>query len=126
MTDTDTPPPDLDHLPEPVVRRRGRVKPSMIWLVPIIAAVAGALLIVRSYLGSGPIITISFKTAEGLDAGKTEVRYKDVVLGKVKSIEMSDDRSHVVAHVGLTSEAGSIAVEDTQFWVERVRDTRAS
>ena len=93
----------------------------MIWLVPIVAAIAGALLIVRAYLASGPTITISFKTAEGLDAGKTEVRYKDVVLGKVRGVEMSDDRSHVIATVSLTREASSIAVEDTQFWVVRVR-----
>jgi len=93
----------------------------MIWLVPIVAALAGALLIVRSYMANGPTIEISFKTAEGLDAGKTEVRYKDVVLGKVRRVEMSEDRSHVVATVGLTREASSIAVEDTQFWVVRVR-----
>lgn len=123
MTDTPAspPPPGVDHLPEPVVRRRGRVKPSMIWLVPIVAAIAGALLILRAYLASGPTVTISFKTAEGLDAGKTEVRYKDVVLGKVRGVEMSDDRSHVIATVSLTREASSIAVEDTQFWVVRVR-----
>ena len=123
MTDTpeEAPRPDVGSLPEPVVRRRHRVKPSMIWLVPIVAAIAGALLIVRSLLATGPTITISFKTAEGLDAGKTEVRYKDVVLGKVKAVEMSEDRSHVVATVDLTSDASSIAVEDTQFWVVRVR-----
>ena len=101
MTDQPAAPPspELDNLPEPVVRRRARVKPSMIWLVPIIAAIAGALLILRSFMATGPTITISFKTAEGLDAGKTEVRYKDVVLGKVKAMEMSEDRSHVVATV---------------------------
>ncbi len=123
MTDLPQEParPNVDELPEPIVRRRGRGRPSMIWLVPIVAGLAGVLLLVRAYLETGPTIKISFKTAEGLDAGKTEVRYKDVVLGKVKSVEMSDDRSHVVAKVALNSEAGSIAVEDTQFWVVRVR-----
>ena len=111
----------LGALPEPVVRGRHRARPSMIWLVPVVAAIAGVLLIVRAILQSGPTITITFETAEGLDPGKTEVRYKDVVVGKVRGVEMTDDRTHVEVTVDLTREAGSIAVEDTQFWVVRVR-----
>ena len=112
---------ELGALPEPVVRGRHRARPSMIWLVPVVAAIAGVLLIVRVFLQSGPTITITFNTAEGLDPGKTEVRYKDVVVGKVRRVEMSDDRSHVKVKVDLTGDAASIAVEDTQFWVVRVR-----
>lgn len=118
---TDQAPPDADPLPKPVIRRRGRIRPSVIWLVPAVAALAGLLLIVRSYLSIGPTITISFQTAEGLDPGRTEVRYKDVVVGKLSGVEMSDDHSHVVATVELTREAADIAVDDTQFWVVRVR-----
>jgi paraquat-inducible protein B len=112
---------ELDSLPEPVLRGRHRARPSIIWLVPVVAAIAGLLLIVRAFLQTGPSITITFDTAEGLDPGKTEVRYKDVVVGKVRSVEMSDDRTHVEVKVDLTREAASIAVEDTQFWVVRVR-----
>lgn len=112
---------ELGALPEPVVRGRHRARPSVIWLVPVVAAIAGVLLIVRAFLQSGPTITITFDTAEGLDPGKTEVRYKDVVVGKVRSVEMTDDRTHVEVKVDLTREAASIAVEDTDFWVVRVR-----
>lgn len=112
---------DLGALPEPVVRDRHRARPSLIWLVPVVAAIAGVLLILRVFLQSGPTITITFDTAEGLDPGKTEVRYKDVVIGKVRKVEMTDDRTHVEVKVDLTREAASIAVEDTEFWVVRVR-----
>lgn len=118
---TDTPPPDLSALPEPVVRRRGRIRPSLIWLVPILAAVAGLLLLLRAFLADGPNIVITFQTAEGLEAGKTEVRYKNVVLGKLRKIELSEDRKQVSAHVDLTRDGASVAVEDSQFWVERAR-----
>lgn len=111
----------LGSLPEPVVRGRHRARPSIIWLVPVVAAIAGILLIVRAFLQSGPAITITFQTAEGLDPGKTEVRYKDVIVGKVRSIEMTEDHAHVEVKVDLTREAAGIAVEDTQFWVVRVR-----
>ena len=64
---------------------------------------------------------ITFDSAEGLEADKTEVKYKDVVIGQVKSLELSDDRSHVVVTVDLNKSASNIAVEDTRFWVERPR-----
>lgn len=111
----------LPGLPEPVVRRRRRVSPSLIWLVPILAALAGLALILRAYLAAGPTITISFESAEGLEAGVTEVRYKNVVMGKVRDIELSDDRSQVRARVDLSGEAAGLAVEDSEFWVVRVR-----
>ncbi|MCC2659002.1 MAG: hypothetical protein K0Q76_4110 [Panacagrimonas sp.] len=121
MAEPGDPQDELGALPEPVMRGRHRARPSVIWLVPVVAAIAGVLLILRAFLQSGPTITITFNTAEGLDPGKTEVRYKDVVVGKVRSVEMTDDRTHVEVKVDLTAEASSIAVDDTQFWVVRVR-----
>ncbi|MDR3418894.1 MAG: MlaD family protein [Nevskia sp.] len=112
---------DFDRLPEPETRRRHRWSFSLIWLVPIAAAIAGLVLVVRTYLDAGPTVSISFETAEGLEAGKTEVRYKDVVVGKVKRIRLSPDHSHVVAVVELNKDASSVAVDDTRFWVERPR-----
>lgn len=119
MTEPTTP--DVSTLPEPVVRRRTRIRPALIWLVPILAALAGLLLIVRAFLADGPTVVITFETAEGLEAGKTEVRYKNVVIGKLRDIELSEDRSLVKARVDLTRDGSSIAVEDTQFWVVRAR-----
>src|SRR5579859_8177257 len=69
--------PDLHDLPEPERKPRHRWSFSLIWLVPIAAAIAGLVLVVRTYLEAGPTISISFETAEGLEAGKTEVRYKN-------------------------------------------------
>ena len=112
---------DLDNLPEPQVRRQHRWSFSLIWLVPIVAAVAGLVLVVRTYLEAGPTIHITFETAEGLEAGKTEVRYKNVVVGKVKHITLSRDHAHVVVIVDLSKDASNLAVEDSRFWVERPR-----
>ncbi len=53
----------------------------------------------------GPEITLTFKTAEGLEAGKTAVKYKDVEIGTVQSLRLADDRSHVRVLVQLTKEA---------------------
>lgn len=107
--------------PEPAIGRPGRWRVSLVWLVPIVAIVAGTVLGLRTWLGTGPTVTIAFRTAEGLDAGRTEVRYKEVVVGRVTRVGLSEDRQHVVATVSLDRAAADMAVEDTRFWVVRPR-----
>lgn len=113
--------PPIDELPEAVVQTPGRNRFSWIWLLPLLAAVAGLLLLLRAYLAAGPSITIQFETAEDIEAGKTEVRYKHVVIGTVRSIELAEDGRSVQVQVDLVGEASHVAVEDSEFWVERVR-----
>jgi paraquat-inducible protein B len=111
----------MDSLPTPEIRRRSRWSLSLIWLVPVIAAAAGLILAVRTYLEAGPTITISFETGEGLEAGKTEMRYKNVVVGTVKRIVLSEDHSKVLVKVALEQEGADVAMADSRFWVERPR-----
>src|ERR1700735_5166995 len=91
--------PERDELPRPVVKRRRRFSASLLWLVTAVAGGIGISLIINSLLQAGPEITIAFLTAEGLDAGKTPVKYKNVVIGKVDKIRLSEDRSHVKVRV---------------------------
>lgn len=109
-----------EDLPQPVVRTR-RISASLIWLVPALAAVVGAWLVIRNYLEAGPTITISFQTAEGLEAAKTPVKYKNVVIGVVHGLRLSPDRDHVLVNVELQKNAQSFAAADTRFWVVRPR-----
>lgn len=111
-------PPDL---PEPVSAPRGGWLPSLVWLVPLVAALIGIALVAKSVIDRGPTITISFTTAEGLEPGKTKVKYKDVDIGSVKTIRLSRDHSRVLVSVQLTKEAEDFAVEDTRFWIVRPR-----
>lgn len=102
-------------------RKRRRL--SWIWLVPLIAAVGGLALVVRVWMEAGPTATISFQTAEGLEAGKTQVRYKEVVVGVVERVALNSDRSGIVATVRINKDAGSLLQEGTMFWVVRPRLT---
>jgi paraquat-inducible protein B len=120
MADPESPD-DSSRLPTPEIKRPRRGSVSLIWLVPLVAALAGLALVVRSVIQSGPTITIVFETAEGLEAEKTEVKYKDVVIGRVAKLALNDDRSHVLVTVNLNKNASGIAVEGTRFWVERPR-----
>jgi paraquat-inducible protein B len=111
---------ERDELPRPVVKRR-RFNASLIWLIPALAALVGIGLVVTNWLAAGPNITISFQSGEGLDAGKTTVKYKNVVIGRVNKIRLSHDRSHVLVNVALEKSAEGFASKDTRFWVVRPR-----
>lgn len=118
MTETQQPPPDF---PEPTVVRRKRMRLSLAWLVPIAALAVGAVLIVRTVMQTGPTITIAFRTAEGIEAAHTEVRFKEVVVGKVTKVALSPDREQVLVTVKLDKSAERLAVADTRFWAVRPR-----
>jgi paraquat-inducible protein B len=94
---------------------------QLVWIVPIVAVIIAGWLGVRSVLSRGPTIEITFETASGLEANKTSVKYKDVEVGTVTQIRLSDDRSRVVVSARLTPQAKDLVVQDTKFWVVRPR-----
>jgi paraquat-inducible protein B len=120
MTDDRKPGAAPDSLPEPEVRH-SRFGVSLIWLVPILAALVGISLAVKAWMQQGPTIRISFASAEGVEADKTEVKYKNVVIGKVDAIDLSPDHKRVIVKVTLNKSAESFATADARFWVERAR-----
>jgi len=105
----------------PTEIRSRRWNISVVWIVPIVAAILGLSLVARYWMESGPTITIDFKTGEGLVPDKTQVKYRDVVIGDVKAVELSADRSHVTATVKLQKSAESFTRKDTKYWVVRPR-----
>jgi paraquat-inducible protein B len=105
---------------QPDIRRR-RFHVSLVWLVPIIAAAIGLSMVIHNSLSAGPRITVSFETAEGLEPNKTEVKFKNVVIGQVTAIKLSEDRNRVLATIELQDSAKSFTAEDSRFWVVRPR-----
>ncbi|NUF64970.1 MCE family protein [Acinetobacter bereziniae] len=102
-------------------KKKARWRPALIWLVPFIALLIALSLAAKAILDTGPTIEVSFRTAEGLVAGKTTVRYKQVDIGLVRQIDLSDDRSHVIAKIELRKDASNFAAKDSRFWVVRPR-----
>ena len=113
--------PQFGDIPEAVAAPRRRWAPQFIWIIPIVAVLVGGWLAVKTILESGPTITISFKTAEGIEAGKTKLRYKDVEIGLVKTVTLAEDLSGVVVTADLVAGTERYVVEDTRFWVVRPR-----
>jgi paraquat-inducible protein B len=112
----------LDGRPEPgAIKTSGRWSVSLVWIVPIIALLVGISLVVHNRMQAGPEITITFKTGEGLVADKTQVKYRNVVIGHVSRVELSEDQKSVAATVELVRQAGSFIREDAKYWVVRPR-----
>jgi paraquat-inducible protein B len=112
-------PGDLPGVGKAVVATRSRI--SIIWLIPVIAALVGGFVAYRALSSRGPEIAITFKSAEGLEAGKTQVKYKDVEVGLVETVELAPDLSGVIVHARMTKEANSYLTEKTQFWIVKPR-----
>ena len=112
---------DSPELPEAVATRRSRWRMQVVWLVPLVAVLIGGWLAVKAILEQGPTVTISFETGEGLDAGKTKLKFKNVDIGVVKSVTLSGDHRKVIATAELAKDATGLLVDDTRFWVVRPR-----
>ena len=111
---------EIHELPEAVVSTRRR-QISIVWIVPLVALLIGAWLVYKTFSEKGPTITISFKSAEGLEAGKTKIKYKDVELGQVSEIRLTPDLSFVVVTAELDKQAEDFLSANTRFWVVRAR-----
>jgi paraquat-inducible protein B len=111
----------LEAIPAPVKVKQRDWIPSLIWLIPIVAALIGISLAVNTWIQRGPEITITFSSAEGLEPGKTKVKYKEVEIGTVQSITLSEDHAYVLVTVLLKKEAKSFTAADSRFWVVRPR-----
>lgn len=106
----------------PNVQRRRQTRISWIWLVPLVAVLVGCSLLVREWLSVGPVVTISFTSAEGLEVGQTKIRYKDVVVGVVKSMSISEDRSTVLVRAQLNRDGSHFYTQKSaRYWVVRPR-----
>ncbi|MGD9103779.1 MAG: MlaD family protein, partial [Desulfobacterales bacterium] len=113
--------PDMTDLPQAEIQSKKQI--SIVWLVPIVAILIGGWLAYKGLSERGPVVTITFESAEGLEAGKTLVKYKDVKIGEVESIRFNADLSRVIVRAELFKEAEPFLTENTRFWVVRPRIT---
>ena len=118
MPDNDKP---LPQVPEAKVVPKKRTRLSLVWIIPIVAAVAGTWVAVTRIISQGPKITIVFQSAEGLEAGKTKIQYNGLNVGTIMKIRLADDHQHVIATAQLVPKTDGFLVKDTKFWVVRPR-----
>ncbi len=118
----ETPP----SIPESRAVSPRRTHLSLVWVIPIVAALAGAWIAVTRVLGQGPTITITFHSAEGLEAGKTTIQYNGVEVGTITTIRLSDDHRGVTLTAQMAPKTEGLLLDDTRFWVVRPRISGAN
>jgi len=118
---SDGPHANLEDLPEAVPARSVWGRLPLVWILPAVVVLAGGFVVIREKLAQGTSIEIRFENAEGLEANKTKVRYKDVEIGEVRDIRVGADRKEVIVTAEVHRNAESYLVDDTRFWVVRPR-----
>ena len=94
---------------------------SAIWIIPLLALVLGIYMVVHNWMTEGPDIEIAFKTASGLEQGKTKIKYRNVTMGVVQDVRLNSDFDGVIATAKLDRQALPLLREDTDFWVVTAR-----
>lgn len=113
MTDTTSGPSEPNM--EPIKKRK--VKLSVVWLFPLIAIAIGLAMVWQNYNSRGPLIQISFRSAEGLKAGDTALKYRSVVVGKLEDLRFSADLGSVIGDFRIDKDVAKYVDADATFWV---------
>lgn len=113
----------VDALPDAVPDPPRRKRLPFVWILPALVIVVGAFVVIQQKLAQGPSVDIYFLDADGLEANKTKIRYKDVDIGDVTDVHVTKDRKRVVVTARIHRDASDYLVEDTRFWVVRPRVT---
>ncbi|MGD0960409.1 MAG: MlaD family protein [Methylomonas sp.] len=111
---------DISSIPEARAQQPKHYKLPLVWIVPIVAAIIGGWIAVHAILARGPTITLMLIDAEGIEAGKTKVRYKSVDVGTVNTVTIALDHT-VAVSIDMAKFSEPFLVEDTHFWVVRPR-----
>jgi len=96
---------------------------SLIWIIPITAALIGGWLVFKYYSERGTFITITFDQAAGIEAKKTPIRYKNVEIGKVRKLRLSSDLTKAKVTAEIYPEMAEHLSGNTRFWVVKPRLT---
>ena len=112
---------DPSNLPQATVVPKRHTRISVVWIIPILAAVVGIGIAIQQILSEGPTISIVFTAAQGVEAGKTFIKYKDVNIGQVTAVQLDDNFSKVQVTAKIAKSAAGLMVEDAKFWVVEPR-----
>ncbi|MGB5299182.1 MAG: MlaD family protein [Thiogranum sp.] len=113
-------PPDLDNVADAIVDEESKGFP-VVWLLPLVALLAGGWLFYKTMSEKGPEIAISFETAEGIEASKTQIKFRDVKIGQVDGVDIADDLKTVVLTATMEAGTEQYLTDASRFWVVKPR-----
>src|SRR2546422_6302569 len=112
---------DLRQLPEAIAVPHQRMRVSVVWIIPILAALVALGIAIHRVWSEGPTITILFDAAQGIEAGKTFVKYKDVRIGQVTAVQLFEEPGQVEVTARIAPGAAPPMVEEFPLLVGAAR-----
>lgn len=107
--------------PLPRVAKRPKRSLAWVWFIPLAALLVGLSIVWRGISQKGPTINIAFQSASGIEKGKTQIRYRDVVIGMVNDVRLNGMQDGVIVQADLTKDGAAFAREGSRFWVVKPR-----
>ncbi|WP_423823166.1 intermembrane transport protein PqiB [Salinisphaera sp. SPP-AMP-43] len=114
---SDNPPDDTAELSDDT----GRWRISPVWLIPLAALLIGAWLVYDNFASRGPTVVLHADTAEGIEAGHTDLKVRSVTVGHVTQVELADDYQGAVITVQMNPETTDLLGDHAKFWVVKPR-----
>jgi paraquat-inducible protein B len=94
---------------------------SPVWIVPLLALAVALWMVWQDTRGTGPTITVAVGDAEGIEAGKTQVKVRNVDVGQVTEVRLSEDFSSAVIEVAMNEGTERMLNPETRIWVVKPR-----
>ncbi|MBH0025843.1 intermembrane transport protein PqiB [Pseudoalteromonas sp. SWN29] len=96
-------------------------KISAIWIIPAIALLVGMWMLYQYQANKGPTIFIEMPQAEGIIAGKTEIKVRSVKIGQIDHVRLSDTQDSVIARAQIDKNYNNLLTNDAKIWVVKPR-----
>jgi paraquat-inducible protein B len=116
--------PQNNELPNAVVKSVSRI--SSIWLIPLVALAIGSWMVIDQWLKQGPLITLEFSTAQGINQKDSLIKLRNITVGKVVEIKLNDELDGVIVTARINKEASTLLTKGSQFWVVKPRISLSS
>jgi len=100
---------------KPVLKKKRGI--PFIWILPLLAALIGGGLVIKSMIDAGVPIEIEFNTAVGIEAGKTKLMYRGLEVARVKTVQLNPDLKSVTVHIDIPRNAEKHLGSDAKFWL---------
>ncbi len=117
---TPSQPGDFEEVPDAIVDAESKGFP-VVWLLPLVALLVGGWLFYKTESEKGPEITVTFHTAEGIEEGKTQVKFRDVTVGTVNRVDFTEDLKAVQLSITMLAGTEEYLTDKSRFWVVKPR-----
>lgn len=96
-------------------------KISYAWIIPLLALIITAIMLWDNTLNKGPEVELIVNSADGIEAGKTQVKFRSVTVGRVETVAIEDDLKSVRLGIRMNPNTDDLLLEDSKFWVVKPR-----